>query len=571
MLSVAVIQDINSRRQHLDDEGMSSLYVLFFHFHQSRSDEDSSSSAFRCLLAQLLHQRQNDKELLDAMLMLMYMKGNGQSTASDDQVNEVLIFGLNSGPRTFIIIDGIDECSDQAFFFGRLRLLQSIDSCRIMMFCRPIVNTSKALSCKHFQYWLKRGDNNSDIEEYVRPHIVEMIESGMIPHGHDGKELVWQIIQRSSSLFLWAKLMINYLECIALTPRDRADAIMNITSFEGLDNIFEKIILFIRSQPLRQRETAFRVFQILKVSYRPLTVNELEAATAVHFGRATSKELDYIVNFENSIIQICGALIEVCNDNQFDFIHSSVAEYFVREDARWTINLELAHTLAANICLSYLVNDMPPTPLAGCNDTLPYPLVVGKALPLLNYASRYWNEHAAHALKSLKDANQWQDRDLREALISLQTSVKAFFDRNDTICAWIEACYVFQQVPGLHDLIDAADMLRYSQLSDFQDRQDLLKIVERIHNLSRDLSALHREWAHILNSEPNEIWSPSIRLFEKSQFWNVDDSVHRLTRPSYSEFNYLQEMHSSSSCVLLITKISIKGDKVASVTLLPPT
>lgn len=518
MLSVAVIHDLNSRRQHLTHGGMSSQCVLFFHFHQSRSDEDSSSPAFRSILAQLLYQRQNDKELLNAMLMLMYTKGSGQSIASDDQVDEVLYFGLRSGLRTFIVIDGVDECSDQASFFRRLRIIQRIDNCHLMIFCRPIVNASKELSCKHIQYWLKRGENYSAIEEYVRPHILEMIESGMIPNGHDGKELARQIAQRSSSLFLWAKLMINYLECIALTPRDRADAIMSMTSFEGLDNIFEKIILSIHSQPLRQRETAFRVFQLLKVSYRPLTVDQLEAATAVHCGRATSKELDYIVNFENSIVQICGALIEVCNDRQFDFVHTSVAEYLVRKDAKWIINPILAHSLAANICLSYLVNDVPPSPLAGCNETVSHPLVVGRALPLLSYASRYWTDHTADVLKSLKDANQWQDKDIREALISLQSSVKAFLNSNNTICAWIEACYVFQRTPRLHNLVNAANLLRYSQVGDCEGRQGLLQMVERICQLSRDLSALDREWAHILASEPNEIWSPSIRLFTDSQF-----------------------------------------------------
>ena len=570
MLSVAVIQDINSRRQHLTHGGMNSQSVLYFHFHQSRSDEDSSSPAFRSLLAQLLHQRQNDKELLNAMLMLMYTKGSGQSIASDDQVDEVLFFGLRSDLRTFIVIDGVDDCRDQASFFRRLRVFQSIPSCHIMLLCRPTVNASKELSRKHFQYRLKRGENYSDIEEYVRPHIVEMIESGMIPHGHDAKDLVWQIVQRSSSLFLWAKLMINYLECIALTPRDRADAIINITSFEGLDNIFEKIILSIRSKPSRQQETAFRVFQLLKVSYRPLTVDELEAATAVHSGRATSKELDYIVNFETSIVQICGALIEVCNDQRFDFVHSSVAEYLGRENAIWKIDPTMAQTLVANICLSYLVNDMPPSPLAGCSETVPHPLVVGNALPLLSYASRYWTDHTVYALEALKDANQLQNKDIREALISLQPSVEAFLNSSNTICAWVEACYVFRRAPCLHHIANAANILRCSEVGKFQGRQGLLKLVERICQLSCDLSALDREWAHVLASEPNEIWSPSIRLFTGSLFWSVNNSVHKLTRPSYSEMKYLQDKDSSSSSMLLITKISVKGDKIASLTLLLP-
>ena len=221
------------------------------------------------------------------------------------------------------------------------------------------------------------------------------MESGMLPFGHDRNDLVCQIAQRASSLFLWAKLMVNYLECIALTPRDRANAIKDMISFEGLDNIFERIILLIRSQPPRQQETAFKVFQLLKVSYRPFTVQELEVATAVHIGRATSKALDYIVDFENSIAQICGALIEVYDDQRFDFVHSSIPEYLTRNvhtGGMWTVDSTSAHTLAANICLSYLVNDLAPSPLTGSSDTIPHSLVIGNALPLLQYASRYCSD-----------------------------------------------------------------------------------------------------------------------------------------------------------------------------------
>ena len=204
--------------------------------------------------------------------MLMYTTGSGQPMASEDEVDEVLSFGLRSTVDNFIIIDGIDECSDQASFFRRLRSIYNIYNCHIMLFCRPTVLMPKGILHKYVQYRLKRGENYNNINRYIQPHVIEMMESGMIPHSHDAGDLVCQIAQRASSLFLWAKLMINYLKCIALTPRDRADRIENITSFEGLNNIIEKIVLLIRRQPLRQQETAFRVFQLLKVSHRLFTV-----------------------------------------------------------------------------------------------------------------------------------------------------------------------------------------------------------------------------------------------------------------------------------------------------------
>ena len=135
----------------------------------------------------------------------------------------------------------------------------------------------------------------------------------------------------------------------------------------------------------------------------------MEAAIAVQVGRATSKDLDYIVDFENSVIQICGALIEVCDDQRFDFIHSSIPDYLtgnMYEGRIWTMNTIYAHTLAANICLSYLVYDLTALPLAESSNTVPHSLVIGNALPLLEYASQHWSDHAAHTLEDLKDVNQ---------------------------------------------------------------------------------------------------------------------------------------------------------------------
>ena len=569
MLSVVVLEDLYSRIKLTNHEGLCDQCVLYFHFHESRTEEDSSGPAFRSLLAQLLYQRQNDKELLNATLMLMNTTGSGQQIASDDEVDEILRLGLRSMVKNFIVIDGIDECSDQASFFRRLRSIYNICNCHIMLFCRPTVGVPKNFSHKHVQFRLKRGQNYNDIKSYIQPHVIEMLESGMIPYSYDRDDLVCQIAQRSSSLFLWAKLMVNYLECIALTPRDRADAIENITFFEGLDNIIKKIVLLIRCQPLRQQETAFRVFQLLRVSYRPFTVQELETATAIQVGRATSKELDYIVEFEKSIVQICGALIEVCEDQRFDFIHSSIPDYLTRdvqEGGMWTMNTTSAHTLAANICLSYLIHDLAPSPLAGSSNTVPHSVVIGNAWPLLEYASQHWSDHAAHTLKVLKDVNQWESLGMEESLLSLQSAIKTFLNNSNIICAWLEASYLFHHPPNLNVLVNAAGALRDSVSGELEGQQDLLRLISE---LTSNLSSLDHEWGHVLASEPNEIWEPSIRLFTISQFWSIDNSKHRLIRPTDYESNYIESQDDPPSRMLLLTKVSAEGDNVGSLTLLP--
>ena len=546
--------------------------VLHFHFHGSRTDESNSGPAFRSLLAQLLYQRQNDGKLLDAALMLMHTMRGGQPIASEDQVDELLSYGLHSTIDNFIIIDGVDECSDQNLLFRRLRSIYRTYNCHILLFSRPTVLVPREFSQNHIRYRLKRGENYNDIRRYIQPHIFEMVESRMIPYGHEVCHLVDQIAQRASSLFLWAKLMVSYLGCVALTPRDRVNAIENISSFQGLDNIFKKIVSLIQCQPLRQQETAFRVFYLLTVSYRPLTLQEMETATAVHVGRTTSKDLDYILDFEDSIIQICGALIEVCDDQRLDFVHSSIPEYLTRHEHQggmWILNGAFAHAIAASICLSYLVHDLNPSPLAGSRNTLPDSFVVGKSLPLLRYASQHWSNHAADTLIFLDKVSERESLRMKEQLLCLQSLIKAFMNNSNTICAWIEACYLFRNPPHLHTLVDAVSALPRLGLSWFPGWQDLLKLSHRISDLTTDLSNLDREWATLLAVEPHEIGEPSIRVFTTSQLWPTDDLEQRLVRFSSGNALLSGFQNGSSSGVLLVTKVSEKGDKAASLTLWP--
>jgi hypothetical protein len=40
-----------------------------------------------------------------------------------------------------------------------------------------------------------------------------------------------------------------------------------------------------------------------------------------------------------------------------------------------------------------------------------------------------------------------------------------------------------------------------------------------MERLSSDLETLNASWSHVLKTEPNEIWQPSVSAFQQYDFW----------------------------------------------------
>lgn len=576
MLSIAAIEDLLLHfPPSVGSSEIPDHAVLFFHFSQSRPDESCSDQAFRALLAQLLHQCQHDRRLLDAASILMCTRRSDQLIAAESEVEELLSLAIRTIPVPILVIDGLDECSDLQAFLRGLHLLYNVSNCKILVFSRPSTVLPRTFKDQSVRHRLGRDENNRAIELYVRPYLNDMIESHLFPRSASVDDLVPKIASRANSLFLWAKLMVNYLQCVALTPRDRAYAIENLNSFEGLDKMFGKILSFIWSQSSVQREAAFKVFQLLIACYRPLIAKEMHVALAVRLGETTCNELDYITDFEVSLIQICGSLVEISCDDKIEFIHSSIREYLTREQHDMNVGkpggrfVEIvdAHGLAANICLSYLVHDVPPSPLAGSGQVTPDRRAVEKRFPLLKYASEYWSKHAALLMQSFKISNRRKGRP--KPFRVFDSALHSFINCPGTICVWIEACWLLGRPPQISGLATAAEAL--TRALDSGSRRlvlpkDTLKQGQRVSELSSDLKSLDQDWAHVLKSEPNEIWGASIRLFGTSKFLGRDDSSRVLFRNSC---NHSVKESSEDGEMLLITRCHQDKALVASLTLVP--
>lgn len=81
---------------------------------------DDAASAYRAILTQILHNHQHDRTVIDKLVFATSNNATGQTTASsNDLVNlmSMIMYSIDGGS---LVPDGIDECTDVVFLIDSL-------------------------------------------------------------------------------------------------------------------------------------------------------------------------------------------------------------------------------------------------------------------------------------------------------------------------------------------------------------------------------------------------------------------------------------------------------------------
>ena len=581
ILSIRAIEDMqcNQAQPVEGGESASGHSLAFFHFDKLNTHLNEPHQALRAVLTQIIHQNQSEMILVDTVSLLMDIDGTGQLIGSESETASVLNLALQRFPNTILVFDGIDECLEPSIFLQKLYAICKNAKCKILIFSRPNLQIPRLYQSGIFRLHLTISANLYDIELFLRPQVDNLLASSLLPSYYTAEEIVRKISIRANSLFLWAKLMMNYLECPALSPRDRAEAVDKINLLEGLDALFSKILTAIRTRLLPERQIVFRVFQWLITTYRPLLLSELRAAIAIRLENSSTSEHDYIVNFARSLVLMCGALVEIREDGSVQFIHLSVNEYLTSDEVlsssfspgNFHVDVGIAHLALANYSLSYLVWDVPALPLSGSSKATADTAHLRKLFPLLEYALHWW-EHAVDGLTA-------PNKTYVNELFRLTSLLISFLGKKSAITLWIEACWTFSVTIHLWKLADAIGMMKNkTEIPD----TGLGALEDLTRNLSNDLAYLAEEWNHVLTNQPNEIWEPSINMFRESQFlvgtdagnisWMALDNDGKLEDEvsTNTRMEGMTCMEQDSSSMVLASQVSLDGSRLASITLLRP-
>lgn len=488
----------------------------------------------RAILVQILHALRRDPDILDIVAIMWNINVSGQLTATNSEVLSALRLLSTRTGRLFLLVDGLDECEDHATFLRQVRSVSdTTEHFSLAVFSRPTVPISEELQKEAIRLDLLPLMNQCSIQEYLWSRSDSLVPYGVASSSDEMEQTIQQIAKRANGMFLWAKLLVDYLQSPYLSVRQRRVAIRDLNLLEGLDSLYGEILKSMRcGYPQvtggRSEDPVLRAFHFVLHAKRPLHVDELRYALAIPLNRGIDDE-DFMPNFQASLSQLSGALIEV--DAQFNvrFVHTSVIEYLSNlagqsqhpQAIGSLISDETAaqESLAA-CCLSYLLYSVPPGPLSGQRQVKANREVSGKQRPFLEYASEFWTSHLLSLLGTLAETGAEKDNNL---LLDLCAS---FLSTKQAVMTWIEACWMMNVRPGfyeddqkrLHDL--------FVQVSegpqDSRHRRDTLKRpVEALYALSRDLARLCATWEHLLSTSPQEIWEPSITAFTQSRFWET--------------------------------------------------
>jgi hypothetical protein len=111
--------------------------VWYFFFESATLDFGDSSAAYRSILSQILQRMCQKKDILDIFSYSMTTLSDGQVIASSKELEDLLLLCCQRIGKAFLILDGLDECSDHESLIVRLLKISEISSLRLILFSRP--------------------------------------------------------------------------------------------------------------------------------------------------------------------------------------------------------------------------------------------------------------------------------------------------------------------------------------------------------------------------------------------------------------------------------------------------
>lgn len=493
--------DIKSR------DPVQSEIVCYYFFSQEDPRSSTALCTYRALLAQLFNQCVYQEEIHS--VFSLGLQGASDAVAQNELL-DLLSLCLQLLPQTTFILDGLDECSENAKIIGQLKKLRGGTNIKILLFSRPNVaclRQSREISVVS----MSRATLSLDIAVCLGITIQTMDDSQLLPHGTDIDACVRRLVERAEGMFLWSRLMVAYLNSPALTPRSRLQAIQDATP-DGLVGMFRRIMSLIKSFDKPSQELAATMCTWVAHAQRGLSTMELREAARKP--QNTFDEADKLPNFEDAILLSCGGLLERRPDGTIQFIHRTAKDFiFTMEEDPSEVHrfMESRSDAEASLslhCLHYLMSAVPPQPLAMTTGPAQPRSSITELLPLLKYASSHWCAHFLSALRQSKDTSH--DLEL------LLNTLRRFLALPLTLMVWLEATYT---VSGGSNVIDyiRGDVAMVPDLMERVLHLELHSTLKELQEFMKDISAIRDSWDSHLSENPAEIWN-DITAFTPSKY-----------------------------------------------------
>jgi hypothetical protein len=230
-------------------------------------------------------------------------------------------------PEFTIIVDGIDECSDGE---GLLQLVGHLESLSQCFNGRGILlslhnSTYASFLTKSISLEMDRAAVEADIRLFVER---EVNRDGSLEYLRTA--LVGKIATTAQGMFLWAKMMLEYLKA-AVTPRMQLDRLERF--LPGLGAVYDTFLT--ETGPTLSKEELSirrRLFLLMLDAARALSVEE-EMTTALTLRSSRPPDLkDRLIKPLATTRRLGWPLIG-WNQGSIRFIHAPVQEFITSHDS----------------------------------------------------------------------------------------------------------------------------------------------------------------------------------------------------------------------------------------------
>jgi len=414
--SSSIIKDI----QDMCPTGLAILAIFYFHFGETAKQDA------RNLISSVLIRLCSQSDKFSQVLLSIYSShGNGSREPSLDTLLECLkkMLALQGQGPLYIVVDALDECPNSSGLLTQrqevLEIVKELIDLELphLHFCvtsRPEIDIRRTFDpLNPYQVALHNQDGQiKDLAIYVKSVVGS--DAMMQNWPAKVKELVIDTLsEKGCGMYVVVVLTLSIpfscddfrfrwaycqLETLRQCPLRYISSTLDELP-ETLDETYERILQGI---PKKMQKDAYRIFQWLFVSPRPLRVEEVAEVFAINFDEEISgipkfEPIWRDANAETAVLSACSTLITIVDGGDWwprrkivQFSHFSVKEYLtsdrtenVGHASRFYIHPKPAHTLLAKTCISILFQLDHSTDEAKIKD-----------FPLAEYAAENWVEHA---------------------------------------------------------------------------------------------------------------------------------------------------------------------------------
>lgn len=124
------------------------------------------------------------------------------------------------------MLDGIDECDENETVVADIIRVTQNSRVKLLLFSRPsVITLSHAVCTEH------RFDIQNLTGADIRTFLTSMLYANrnLFPNGGNISELANRLVFGADGMFLWARLMIDYLKLPLHSPSKRVRIINNVT------------------------------------------------------------------------------------------------------------------------------------------------------------------------------------------------------------------------------------------------------------------------------------------------------------------------------------------------------